>query len=78
MQHMSVQKFWVLALFCQILNVQLSKQMQVGRFPLLMPNVRPYRGELYLCTPVKVSEVLILMSLIKIRATYPNSDINSQ
>lgn len=26
----------------------------VKRYPLLMPNVRPYRDELYLCTPVKV------------------------
>ncbi|XP_055317707.1 peptidylglycine alpha-hydroxylating monooxygenase [Sitodiplosis mosellana] len=26
----------------------------VGRFPFLMPNVHPYRSELYLCTPIRV------------------------
>lgn len=27
---------------------------RVGRFPFLMPNVRPHRPELYLCTPIRV------------------------
>ncbi|XP_031638045.1 peptidylglycine alpha-hydroxylating monooxygenase [Contarinia nasturtii] len=26
----------------------------VGRFPFLMPNVHPYRPELYLCTPIRI------------------------
>lgn len=35
--------------------IKFSNQMTLGRFPLLMPNVHPYRPELYLCTPVKVN-----------------------
>lgn len=41
--------------FVFMLFLKLSQQMQIGHFPLLMPNVHPYRDELYLCTPVKVS-----------------------
>lgn len=26
----------------------------IGKFPFLMPNIHPYRPELYLCTPIKV------------------------
>uniref|UniRef100_A0A1B0GC47 peptidylglycine monooxygenase n=1 Tax=Glossina morsitans morsitans TaxID=37546 RepID=A0A1B0GC47_GLOMM len=37
-----------------VYNAQTQRPQEVGRFPLLMPNVRPKTKELYLCTPVKI------------------------
>ncbi|XP_019872325.2 peptidylglycine alpha-hydroxylating monooxygenase [Aethina tumida] len=46
----------MLRLFCVIfiITFQLTCCSEVKKYPLLMPNVYPYRDELYLCTPVRV------------------------
>lgn len=37
-----------------VYSAQKQQPQEVGKFPLLMPNVHPNTPELYLCTPVKI------------------------
>lgn len=50
-QHMAI---WVFMLL-----LQLSSQMQIRRFAMTMPDVSPDKPEQYLCTPVKVSSIIL-------------------
>lgn len=42
------------ALFLLLALARVSVQMQIGRFPMLMPGVQVNSSETYLCTPVKI------------------------